>query len=348
MIIYTYSDYGENICTYKYDGNGIRTSKTVNGVTTNYDIIGTTVLAQYDAENEILFQYNGSTPIGFVLNDVQYLYITNQSGDVRGITDAEGNLIAQYAYDEWGKLLSIETAEEDNAEQLSIAQINPLRYRGYYYDNETGLYYLQSRYYNPEWCRFISVDDFRYINSRNINAYTYCANDPVIYSDPNGCEFLSAAIATISSLFVYACILLVLVMIWPVIIALTGSVSVDLPTFTLPSITIPQATPQEKADAKIKDRIKYPDGSSYWIASRKNGYVTISTPLSYSAAVVRVCSGGDVFAVSQTAALNLAYSACVTGKPPIGPEIDRGKEYTIGYYRHYHPNPRTGAHIFFL
>ncbi len=189
MIIYTYRNYVENVYTYKYDSDGIRTSKTINGVTTNYDIIGTTVLAQYDAENEILFQYNGSTPIGFVLNDVQYLYITNQSGDVRGITDAQGNLIAQYAYDEWGKLLSIETAEEDNAEQLSIAEINPLRYRGYYYDNETGLYYLQSRYYNPEWCRFISADGFDYLstsNHRTSNAYIYCWNNPIVLSDAEG------------------------------------------------------------------------------------------------------------------------------------------------------------------
>ncbi len=198
MIIYTYRNYVENVYTYKYDSDGIRTSKTINGVTTNYDIIGTTVLAQYDAENEILFQYNGSTPIGFVLNDVQYLYITNQSGDVRGITDAQGNLIAQYAYDEWGKLLSIDAENEENR---AVAEINPLRYRGYYYDNETGLYYLQSRYYNPEWCRFISADGFGYINTNrplNINAYVYCVNNPILYVDPSGNAYVSDAGKAIS------------------------------------------------------------------------------------------------------------------------------------------------------
>lgn len=59
-----------------------------------------------------------------------------------------------------GKLLSIETAEENNADQLKIAKTNPLCYRGYYYDNETGYYYLQSRYYDPDLGRFISADDF--------------------------------------------------------------------------------------------------------------------------------------------------------------------------------------------
>lgn len=109
--------------------------------------------------------------------------------DVVGITDAEGNMIASYSYDEWGKLLSIETAEENNAEQLAVAEMNPFRYRGYYYDNETGMYYLQSRYYNPDLCRFISADDFDYINNNqimNLNAYAYCVNNPVNYSDPLG------------------------------------------------------------------------------------------------------------------------------------------------------------------
>lgn len=109
--------------------------------------------------------------------------------DVVGITDADGNRIASYSYDEWGKLLSIETTEENNAEQLAVAEMNPFRYRGYYYDNETGMYYLQSRYYNPDLCRFISADSFNYINNSqvlNLNAYAYCINNPIIYSDPSG------------------------------------------------------------------------------------------------------------------------------------------------------------------
>ncbi len=139
------------------------------------------------------FQYdNSGTPVGFVYNDIQYLYIINQNGDVIGIADAEGIPLVKYVYDEWGKLLEIYTAEEGNEEQLVLAQANPLRYRGYYYDNETGYYYLQSRYYDPELCRFISADSFEYINTDNsmsINAYAYCENNAVNFSDSTGHDF---------------------------------------------------------------------------------------------------------------------------------------------------------------
>ena len=93
-----------------------------------------------------------------------------------------------YSYDEWGN--PIQTITRDNtAEQNKIAEINPLRYRGYYYDTETGYYYLQSRYYNPEWGRFISPDNFSYIDNSTrlgFNAYIYCTNNPVMYTDPTG------------------------------------------------------------------------------------------------------------------------------------------------------------------
>ena len=152
-------------------------------------MLGSKILAQKNDEAKIYFQYSGDTPIGFILNDVQYFYITNLSGDIVGITNENGELIAEYSYDEWGKLLSITTAEDGNEEQLNVAETNPLRYRGYYYDNETGYYYLQSRYYDPELGRFISADDFDYIGTDGkytTNAYAYCLNSPVNYYDIYG------------------------------------------------------------------------------------------------------------------------------------------------------------------
>lgn len=128
-------------------------------------------------------------PVGFLLNDVQYYYVTDLSGNVKGITDANGKLVASYEYDEWGKLLALTPAEDGNEEQIAVATKNPLRYRGYYYDNETGLYYLQSRYYSPDLCRFISPDDFDYINNSStlyLNAYAYCYNNAVSLSDAEG------------------------------------------------------------------------------------------------------------------------------------------------------------------
>lgn len=175
--------------TYTYDADGYRATKvTANGKTT-FDTIGGQLLAQAGPEGNLYFQYSGGTPFGFVLDDIQYYYLTNLNGDVVGITDAQGNLLAQYVYDPWGKLLQINTTEPDNADQLAVATANPLRYRGYYYDSETGMYYLQSRYYDPDLGRFISADDFDCLTTSNffsVNAYAYCWNSPIAFKDSEG------------------------------------------------------------------------------------------------------------------------------------------------------------------
>ena len=109
-----------------------------------------------------------------------------------GITEENGNFIAQYLYDEWGNLLYIDSDDrDDTAVHLTVAEANPLRYRGYYYDAETGYYYLQSRYYDSEICRFINADAVEIaLLSKNTNAGTnlsaYCNNNPVNNSDRNG------------------------------------------------------------------------------------------------------------------------------------------------------------------
>ena len=175
---------GNNKYSYTYDENGIRTSKTVNGITTSYNTKDGVILYQTDGTDTLYFQYDTSgVPLGFIWNDTQYFYITNQMGDVISITDVQGNELAQYSYDEWGNTLS--TSDND------IANINPLRYRGYYYDNETSYYYLQSRYYDPCICRFINADDTEiaktWKNDKfSNNLYLYCNNDPINYSDYTG------------------------------------------------------------------------------------------------------------------------------------------------------------------
>ena len=185
---------GENEYSYVYDENGTRFSKTVNGTTTQFAYLGGRLMAQKTGEDVLFFQYGaGGVPLGFVLNGVQYFYVTNQLGDIIGITDSTGKAIVEYTYDEWGN--PIQTRIRDNtAEQNKIAEINPLRYRGYYYDTETGYYYLQSRYYNPEWGRFISPDSFGYIDNSTrlgFNAYIYCTNNPVMFVDPTGYNYVS-------------------------------------------------------------------------------------------------------------------------------------------------------------
>ena len=112
-----------------------------------------------------------------------YNYVLNLQGDVVGLTDASGNLVVEYKYDAWGKLLGI-----SGSLATSLGTANPLRYRGYVYDNETGLYYLHSRYYDPETRRFVSADilmgEMGTIHSTNI--FAYCRNEPVMHSDHYG------------------------------------------------------------------------------------------------------------------------------------------------------------------
>ena len=172
---------GDNTYSYAYDENGIRTSKTVNGVTTYYNTRDGVVLSQTDGTNTMYFQYDISgTPIGFIHNNTQYFYITNQMGDVLAITDTNGDIVANYEYDAWGKVLTADT---------NIAKLNPIRYRGYYYDIETGYYYLQSRYYDPDICRFINADGLNLVDLNTYNGqnlFVYCNNNAVNYSDLTG------------------------------------------------------------------------------------------------------------------------------------------------------------------
>ncbi len=178
---------GENTYSYKYDDNGIRTQKTVNGVTTYYTTVDGRITAQYDGTNTIYFRYNaGNSLIGFNLNGAEYTYLKNVQGDIEVILDQNGAPVVQYTYDAWGKTLTV-----TGSKAKTIGLINPMRYRDYYLDSETGYYYLQSRYYNPEFCRFINADEPSTIllsdksNSSN-NLFNYCYNNPMIYADRSG------------------------------------------------------------------------------------------------------------------------------------------------------------------
>ena len=115
--------------------------------------------------------------------------MTNQIGDVISITDAQGNEIVQYDYNPWGKCNFLEPMIADEKFANDIANINPIRYRGYYLDSETGYYYLQSRYYGPDICRFINADGLNLVDLNSYNGqnlFVYCNNNAVNYSDLTG------------------------------------------------------------------------------------------------------------------------------------------------------------------
>ena len=127
--------------------------------------------------------------IGFKYNNETYYYEKNVQGDIIAIRDSMNQLRARYTYDTWGNILSITDSYNNSITDTEhIGCINPYRYRSYYYDTETNLYYLNSRYYNPVWGRFINADGIVGANQDilSYNLYAYCSNNPVIRKDLNG------------------------------------------------------------------------------------------------------------------------------------------------------------------
>ena len=178
---------------FRYNHEGIRTQKVkkVNGVvteTTDYILKGKQIAAMKKNTDEYYFTYDASgKPATVNFNGANYTYIKNLQGDIVGILDASGNLVVEYKYDAWGDAVSIYSASTtvDN-----LAFDNPFRYRGYVWDEEIGLYYLRSRYYNPELGRFLNGDillgGVGALFSHN--QFAYCKNESIKHDDCDGNE----------------------------------------------------------------------------------------------------------------------------------------------------------------
>ena len=165
--------------SYTYNADGLRTGKTINNVPFKYYWNGGKLTAQTWGGNTMYFRYDGDTPIGFEFNGTEYYYVTNLQGDIIAILDSNGAVAAEYEYDAWGNC----TVTKDTN---TIAYINPIRYRGYYYDSDTDLYYLQSRYYDANTGRFINADEPEMILEGETNLFVYCGNNPVNRHDYSG------------------------------------------------------------------------------------------------------------------------------------------------------------------
>ncbi len=177
--------------TYTYNANGIRTSKTVDGIRHDYVLDGVKILREAWGDNTLVPLYDNEEGVcGILYNNEPYYFVKNLQGDVIAIVDKYAETVAKYSYDAWG----VPAILQDTTD-CQIATINPFRYRGYYYDAETQLYYLQSRYYNPEIGRFINADALVSTGQGILgyNMFAYCGNNPIINSDPTGMLFLREA-----------------------------------------------------------------------------------------------------------------------------------------------------------
>ena len=181
QLVSYYSDITTNLVTYKYNDQGYRISKNVNGVIHTYELDGDKVLVEKYGNNVLYYAYgHDGKLISVNINGNEYFYQRNILNDIVGLYDINGNLVVQYAYDAFGNIIY--------QTNLEIARLNPYRYRGYRYDEETKLYYLNSRYYDASIGRFINADGYigEVGSTLSHNMYTYALNNPITYYYPTG------------------------------------------------------------------------------------------------------------------------------------------------------------------
>ena len=184
---------GDTSISYGYDSGSVRTTKTVNGVKYTYAYLNGQLLYETRGDAKFYYSYDANGilyNVRYTLTDggteYSYYYTHNSRGDIVGIYNGVGELKAHYEYDAWGNVISI-TDNNGNAitNPNHIGNLNPFRYRGYYQDTETGLYYLMSRYYDAVTHRFINADGYFQSGGSilDANTFAYCRNNPNAYLD---------------------------------------------------------------------------------------------------------------------------------------------------------------------
>ena len=198
---------GDTSISYGYDSGSVRTTKTVNGVKYTYAYLNGQLMYETRGDAKFYYSYDANGilyNVRYTLTDgdteYSYYYTHNSCGDIVGIYNGAGELKAHYEYDAWGNVISITDNNGNVITNLNhIGNLNPFRYRGYYQDTETGLYYLMSRYYDPITHRFINADGYFQSGTSILdgNTFAYCGNNPVSRADTGGDSWFSDIAATV-------------------------------------------------------------------------------------------------------------------------------------------------------
>lgn len=191
---------------YYYNADGIRIGKSIDNGNTiedvSYILEGNNIIREVrTGTNNYTINYfydSNDNIIGFTYNNNKYLYMKNLQNDIIGIVDSNNDVVVKYYYDAYGRIIKTE-----DTSNINLSTINPFRYKSYYQDNETGWYYLNSRYYNPLTNRFITMDQIEYLGASgsqlSSNLYIYCENNPINNIDPNGTSVLTLSWGTVAS-----------------------------------------------------------------------------------------------------------------------------------------------------
>ena len=331
---------GKNI-RYYYDHTGARVKKVVDGVTTEYRMAGSLLVSERTGDETIWYQYDSAASlVAMIIGGTRYNYVRNAQNDIVGLIDSTGKRVVYYKYDSWGRAVNI-----SGTMAATVGQKNPFRYRGYYFDAESGMYYLQSRYYDPEIRRFISADNIivtgTSVEYQNVNLYEYCSDNPINFQDPSG-HFILSVLAGAGAYFFEAIVSLGASYLFTK--ATAGGVSEFFRyRKSQKEKRLEDALSRVITEAQLKQQY------NYWTADLvKVGKETIiagGDPLTEEEACLRVSQLKSVICRNEAAA---KYIIFVNGYVnAIGPE-----KHGEDFFSHYHPTRNhtgySSVHIWFF
>ena len=248
--------------SYDYDSNNIRKSAVINGINHDYYYIENKLISEDDGINRVKYLYDSDDQaIGFRFNNQNFFYVRDAKQCIKYIVDGDGQILVDYEYNPWGEIVKI-----NDYSALNISSINHILYKGYYYDFETGLYYLTSRYYSPKLHRFITRDSLERLtlagsSDLNLNLFAYANNNPIMKVDPMGYEALVIGGIVVTELVA-------------VLVGIVLIVSISALTYYLIKGIIDSGVPQKIADALTQVKPKITKALEEFGSAAKKAVVT--------------------------------------------------------------------------